>query len=121
MGLLEGIFAFFRRSVGKIVSAMFGWAVQALFGNVRKSEKTLLSAAVGLAAVWPVLVLGIFLPKLTAFLVAFVPLPKWIPSGAVRVFWVFLAILRGFVRDVCSQVPPVRSMVRVLTRSSGRT
>ena len=29
-------------------------------------------------------------------------------------------ILRGFVRDVWSIVPPVRSIVRVLVRSSGR-
>ena len=29
-------------------------------------------------------------------------------------------IFRGFVRDVCRMVPPVRSMVRVLIRSSGR-
>ena len=30
-------------------------------------------------------------------------------------------IFRGFVREVWSHVPPVRSMVRVLTRSSSRT
>ena len=29
-------------------------------------------------------------------------------------------ILRGFVREVCRIVPPVRSIVRVLIRSSGR-
>ena len=32
-----------------------------------------------------------------------------------------IGIFRGFVRDVWRTVPPVRSMVRVLIRSSGRT
>src|SRR6266540_3416030 len=31
------------------------------------------------------------------------------------------AIFRGLVREVCRIVPPVRSIARVLTRSSGRT
>ena len=33
---------------------------------------------------------------------------------------VFARILRGFVREVWSQVPPVRSIVRVLIRSRWR-
>jgi hypothetical protein len=88
MLLLEALFALLRRSLGTIVRAIFGWATLALFGEVRASERTLLSAIVGAAAAWPFMVAGIFLPKQAALVIALFPIPKHTPDSLVRVVWI---------------------------------
>jgi hypothetical protein len=91
MAILQAIFALISRSLGRITSAIFGWAVVALFGQTSDREKVLLSALVGAAAAWPILLLGIAVPKIATFVLAFVPLPEWVPSWTVRVVWIVLA------------------------------
>jgi hypothetical protein len=93
MLLLETIFALLRRSLGTIVRAIFGWATLALFGEVRSSERTLLSAIVGAAAAWPFMVAGIFLPKQAALILALLPIPKHTPDSLVRVVWIVATAL----------------------------
>ncbi len=93
VGILQGIIAWLRRSVGKFLQAIFGWAVRALFGTVEKSERTLLSVIVGAAAAWPLLLLGIPFPRLAAIVLALVPIPKSISPGAIRIGWIVLAAL----------------------------
>ena len=91
MGLLQGIFAYLRKSASKILQAIFGWAVQALFGTPKEGEKTLLNVVVGAAAVWPLLLFGVLFPKIAALVLAFVPIPKWVPSSIVRIVWIVAA------------------------------
>jgi hypothetical protein len=91
MAVLQALVALITRSLGRITSAIFGWAVVALFGQTAPAEKTKLSALVGAAAAWPVLLLGIAMPKVSAFVLGFVPLPDWVPSWTVRVVWIVLA------------------------------
>ena len=93
MLLLQSLIGFLRRSAGKVVESIFGWAVAALFGEVRKGEKTLLSAVVGTVALWPVLLAGIAFPRVAAFVLALVPVPKWVSPGALRIVWIVLALL----------------------------
>jgi hypothetical protein len=93
MLLLEALFALLRRSLGTIVRAIFGWATLALFGEVRASERTLLSAIVGAAAAWPFMVAGIFLPKQAALVIAFFPIPKQTPDSLVRAVWIVATAL----------------------------
>src|SRR5262245_36822149 len=50
MAILQPLLALLSRSVGRILSALFGWAVVALFGETSRSEKIWLSALVGAAA-----------------------------------------------------------------------
>jgi hypothetical protein len=91
MAVVQALLALITRSLGRITSAIFGWAVVALFGQTAPAEKTKLSALVGAAAAWPVLLLGIAMPKISAFVLGFVPLPDWVPSWTVRVVWIVLA------------------------------
>ena len=63
VAILQGIISLLTRSVGKIFSALFDWAVVALFGRVEGRQKVWLSALMGAAAVWPVLLLGVAAPK----------------------------------------------------------
>src|SRR3954470_18155964 len=92
MGILQGLFAWLRKSAGKLVQAIFGWAVRALFGTPQEGEKTMLSIVVGAAAVWPLLLVGIPFPKVAAFVIAFVPIPKWVESGWIRAIWIVAAV-----------------------------
>src|SRR4029453_5391104 len=54
MAIIQAIFAFLARSVGKIFSALFDWAVVALFGRVSGVRKTVLSVVMAAAAPCPV-------------------------------------------------------------------
>jgi hypothetical protein len=47
MALIQALFAFIGKSAGKILSAVFGWAVIALFGQTSPKQHTLLSGLVG--------------------------------------------------------------------------
>src|SRR5687767_14649709 len=93
MAIIQGIISLLTRSVGKIFSALFDWAVVALFGRVGGQQKMWLSALMGAAAMWPVLLLGVAAPKIAVFAVAFVPLSTSVPAGVVRAIWVALAVL----------------------------
>jgi hypothetical protein len=92
MGLLQGLVALLRNSAKKLIEAIFGWSVDALFGHTRPSERTVLSTVVGAAAAWPFLLLGIPFPKVAAFVLLLVPIPSWVSSGVVRVVWIVVAI-----------------------------
>jgi uncharacterized protein (DUF983 family) len=67
-----------------------------------------LSGLVAAAAAWPLLLLGMVVPKITMFLFAFVPLSHKIPSWIIRVVWALLAlavpVAVGLV--VASKAPP---------------
>ena len=93
MAIIQALLALVSRSLGRILSAIFGWAVVALFGQTSGGEKVALSAVVGAAAAWPILLAGIIAPKTATFVLAFVPIPAWVPSWAVRVVWIVLAAL----------------------------
>lgn len=89
--VLQALVAWLSRSMGRFFQAAFGWAVVALFGPRPKPEKTILSAAVAAAALWPVLVLGVLFPRVATFALAFVPLSRSIDRGALRIVWAVLA------------------------------
>src|SRR6267378_1173599 len=50
MVIVQAVLALISRSLGSIMSALFGWAVVALFGPTNPREKMWLSALVGAAA-----------------------------------------------------------------------
>ena len=101
MALIQALFSFLGKSAGKVLNAIFGWAVIALFGRSSPREQTLLTGLVAMAAMWPLLLVGIVAPKAAAFLVAFVPLSRSVPEGVIRAIWMALAaivpITVGFV------------------------
>ena len=96
MAVVQALFALITKSAGKILNALFGWAVRALFGQTTAREQTFLSVVVAAAVAWPILLLGIVAPKMAALMIAFVPIPHAVPSWAVRLVWVGLALLIPF-------------------------
>jgi hypothetical protein len=93
MAIVQGLLNLIFRSLGKIFSALFDWAVVALFGRVSGRRRTILSVIMAAAAAWPLLLLGVIVPKFAALVLAFVPLPGSIPSNIVRLVWIALALL----------------------------
>jgi hypothetical protein len=93
MAILQALIALISRSAGKIVNAVFGWAVHALFGRTAPREQTKLSVIVAAAVAWPLLALGIAFPKLAAMVLALVPLPKSVPGWIIRLVWLALALI----------------------------
>jgi hypothetical protein len=118
VAIVQALFALIGRSAGKILNAVFGWAVRALFGQTTAREQTFLSVVVGAAVAWPILLVGIVAPKIAALLLAFVPLPHWIPSWTVRLFWTGLALVIpiGVGIAVAAKAPPGSRKESVLIR-----
>src|SRR6185369_7069554 len=92
MALLQAIISLISRSAGKILNAIFGWAVVALFGRTSPRQQTMLSRLVAAAALWPLLLVGIVLPRVATLVLAFVPLSHRVPSWIIRVVWLALAL-----------------------------
>ena len=93
MALLAPLFAFIGRQVGRIVQMAFGWATILLFGRVPQ-RKQLLLAGVALGSIlWVVTLLGVLLPDVGAWLIAFVPAPDFIAEDWIRLAMLVLAIV----------------------------
>ena len=93
MALLGSIFAVFGRFAGKLLNAVLGWATLLLFGKVSGSKQTvLLLVALG-SLLWVVTLLGILLPDIGTFMLAFVPVPDFIDENWVRLAMLGLAIV----------------------------
>lgn len=90
---IEALFALLRRSLGSVLKAIFGWATLALFGEVRDDERSLLTAAVAGAAIWPFLLVGTIFPRQAALFLVVVPVPKGTPEALVRGLWIALTFL----------------------------
>ena len=121
MALLQALLALISKSAGKILNALFGWAVRALFGQTTAREQTFLSVVVAAAVAWPILLIGIAAPKIAALLLAFVPIPHAVPSFTVRIVWMASALVIPFAVGiaVATKAPPserdARKESRVLT------
>jgi uncharacterized membrane protein YqjE len=90
MALIQALLALLGRSVGKIAEVVFGWAVVALFGRGSQRQQWVRAVVVGAATLWPLMLLGVALPRVATFLLAFVPLSSHVPHPVMR--FVFLAL-----------------------------
>ncbi len=108
MAIFQALISLISRSASTALNAIFGWAVLALFGQTSPKEKTLLSALVGAAGAWPLLVIGIAFPRIALFAISFVPLAKSMPTLWLRLIWIALALLVPIVVGivVANRSPP---------------
>ena len=119
MALFQALLAFVSRSAGKILYAVFGWAVRALFGYTAGATRMLLTGLVALAALWPLLMVGVAFPRVAAFAVAFVPISEGIDEGWLRAGWIAAALLVPTLVGIAlakrsrSDAPPESSWKRV--------
>jgi hypothetical protein len=93
MAIVQALFSLLSRSLGKVLNAIFGWAVVALFGQTTPTQKTLLSGLVALAAAWPVLLLGVAVPRVAGMVLAFLPPSAQGPAWVMRIVWLSIALI----------------------------
>ena len=91
MAFVQLLLAWIGRSLGAVLNTLFGWAVLALFGRTFGKKHVLLVLLTALAALWPLLLIGIPFPTVASFLVAFLPTPK-VAEGFMRALWITLAL-----------------------------
>ena len=92
MALLQIVLALLVQNMGRLLNTAFGWATAMLFGRVPQQRQYYLSA-IGLAAfIWLIVAIGIAMPAVGAFLLAFVSLPQWVNPN-----WVRLGMLIGAI------------------------
>jgi hypothetical protein len=92
MAIIGSVFALLGRFVGRLLNAVLGWATLLLFGKVAGSKQTvLLLVALG-SLLWVATLVGILLPDVGTFLLAFVPVPDFVDETAVRLVMLALAV-----------------------------
>jgi hypothetical protein len=93
VAILSALLSFLLKQIGKILQAVFGWSITALFGRLPQAKQTAVSVALLLSVVWPVFVVGLVFPAAAAWVVAFLPLEKWLGATALRVLWCVFAVI----------------------------
>jgi hypothetical protein len=90
MAIFASIFAAIGNQAGRFLTTALGWASTLLFGRVPQSKQVLLAVITFGSLVWVVLIVGVILPDIGAFVLAAVPIPNFIDQT-----WVRLAMLVG--------------------------
>lgn len=92
MAIVGSLFAMVGRFAGRLLNAVLGWATLLLFGKVSGRKQTvLLIVALGSLA-WVMTLIGILLPDIGTFLLAFVPVPDFVDENVVRLVMLGLAV-----------------------------
>ncbi len=92
VAILGTLLSALANRLGSILQAIFGWSVTALFGRLPRKKQIAVSAALLLSLAWPVFVVGLVVPDVASWLLAFAPLEKWLGHTVLRVVWAVLAV-----------------------------
>lgn len=93
MAIIGSVFAMAGRFAGRLLNSVLGWATLLLFGKVEGRKQTvLLVIALGSLA-WVLTLIGILLPEIGTFLLAFVPIPDAVDDNWVRLGMLALALI----------------------------
>jgi len=93
VAVISILFSFIGKKIGTILQAIFGWSVTALFGRLPKKKQLAVTVALILSIAWPVFVVGSFLPNVAGWVLAILPLEKWVGATVLRIVWIALAVL----------------------------
>ena len=93
MAILGSLFAVVGRFAGRLLNAVLGWATLLLFGKVAGSKQTILLVVALGSLLWVVTLVGILVPDIGTFMLAFVPVPDFIDENWVRLAMLVLALL----------------------------
>jgi hypothetical protein len=93
VAIISVLFSFIGKKIGTILQAIFGWSVTALFGRLPKKKQLAVTVALILSIAWPVFVIGSFFPAVAGWVLAILPLEKWVGPTVLRVVWIALAVI----------------------------
>ncbi len=85
MAILAALIAFGSRFATKILTTALGWASTLLFGRVPASRQILLLGITFGSVIWLVMLAGVILPDIGAFLLLLVPPQDVVPDDVIRV------------------------------------
>lgn len=92
MAVVTFLLSYIARQVNNIVQVIFGWSITALFGKLQRKPQVIVTAALVVSLVWPLFVIGAFLPGVAAWALAFLPLHHWLSDMVLRIIWIALAV-----------------------------
>jgi hypothetical protein len=92
VAVISVLLSFIGKKIGTIIQAIFGWSVTALFGRLPTKRQMAVTVALILSIAWPVFVVGLFLPGVSGWLLAILPLEEWLGAAVLRVVWAALAV-----------------------------
>lgn len=110
MAILAALFGFLGRFVGKLLTTTLGWASTLLFGRVPGDRQVVLAVITFGSVVWAALALGVVIPDVGTFLLAFVPAPD-----GVDPLWIRLGMLAGSL-----VVPPIVGLATIFVTEPAR-
>ena len=90
---IAAIFGVLGRFVGRVLTMALGWASTLLFGRVPRDRQVYLAAITFGAVIWAVLLVGILVPDIGAWLLAFTPIPPSVDENWVRLGMITAAVL----------------------------
>ncbi len=85
MAILAALIAFGSRFATKILTTALGWASTLLFGRVPASRQILLLGITFGSVIWLVMLAGVIVPDVGAFLLLLVPPQDVVPDDVIRV------------------------------------
>ena len=92
MAIVGSLFAMVGRFAGRLLNSALGWATILLFGKVEGRKQTLLLVIALGALLWVVVLVGVAIPDIGTFLLAFVPVPDFVDESIVRLAMLVAAI-----------------------------
>lgn len=92
MAIIGSAFAMVGRFAGRLLNSALGWATLLLFGKVEGRKQTILLVIALASLVWILTVVGVLVPQIGAFLLAFVPVPDGVAEDWVRLGMLALAL-----------------------------
>ena len=93
MAIIGSVFAVVGRFAGRLLNSALGWATLLLFGKVEGSKQTMLLVIALASLVWILTVVGVLVPDVGTFLLAFVPVPDFVDENWVRLGMLALALV----------------------------
>lgn len=92
MTILISFFGFAGRIAGDLLTSALGWASSLLFGRVPRSHQIFVVLMMAGSFTWLLLVLGLLVPSVAAFLLSSTPHPPFVDQA-----WLGFALLLGVI------------------------
>ena len=123
MTIVVSVFGFAGRIAGDLLTTALGWASSLLFGRVPRSHQIFLVLMMAWSFTWVIVVLGLLLPSIAAFMLSATPHPPFVDHAwlgfALLVAAVVLPLgvgLAGYLVPAQGERPAGLAIVRELLR-----
>lgn len=93
MAIVQAILALLLQHLGRFLHTAFGWATSLLFGRVPRQRQYYVTAIAFVSLLWLLAAIGIAMPGVGAYLLAFAHIPKWVNPNWVRLGMLGSAVL----------------------------